>query len=109
MVMKQKPFTKKQLQNLHAATLATVQRFPALAGALAEQLRVSPEAVLAHDIGYYPDRHVWIFPERDEYGEVIGLTTRTMDGKKEPRPFPNCRDINTGNCPYYEEAKEATE
>jgi len=82
MVMKQKPLTKKQIQALYTATLANVQRFPALAEALAEQLRVSPEAVLAHDIGYYPDRHVWIFPERDEYGEVIGLTTRTMDGKK---------------------------
>jgi putative DNA primase/helicase len=80
--MKQKPLTKSQIQKLYAATLANVKRFPGLAGALAEQLHVSQEAILATEIGYYPAKHVWVLPERDEYGEVIGLTTRTMDGKK---------------------------
>jgi len=80
--MKQKPLTAIQLQSLYDAALGNVRRFPALAQALADQLHVSADSVISHDIGYYPSKNVWMLPERDEYGDIIGLTTRAMDGKK---------------------------
>ena len=33
-------------------------------------------------VGFRPDKHAWVMPERDQRGEIIGLVYRYFDGKK---------------------------
>jgi len=55
---------------------------PSLLGKLSLQLCVSESALTALEIGYALHNNCWVFPERDEYGDVIGLMFRQWDGKK---------------------------
>ena len=64
---------------------------PDLLQTLADQLHVSPEALQALEIGYAlrvplkggkEIQNYWVFPERSDEGEVIGLSLRGWDGKK---------------------------
>ncbi len=55
---------------------------PALLELLAKQLRVSTESLTALEIGYALHNRCWVIPERDEYGDVIGLSYRQWDGRK---------------------------
>jgi len=49
---------------------------------LSEQLGVSVNAIKKLGVGYDMARGVWVFPERDELGEIIGLALRSPGGKK---------------------------
>ena len=55
---------------------------PLLLEKLAEQLHVSSEALTALEIGYSLSNNCWVFPERDEYGKIIGLSLRQWNNKK---------------------------
>lgn len=64
---------------------------PAMLAKLSQQLKVSMNSLTALGIGYAlrvplkkgkEVRDCWVFPERDENGEVIGLMLRGWDGKK---------------------------
>lgn len=47
-----------------------------------QQLHVSTEALEALEVGYMLRNNCWVFPERDEYGDIIGLSLRQWNGKK---------------------------
>jgi len=49
---------------------------------LSQQLHVSTGALTALEIGYMLKSNCWVFPERDEYGDIIGLSLRQWNGKK---------------------------
>ena len=49
---------------------------------LSQQLHVSVAALTALGIGYALHNNCWVFPERDEYGDIIGLSLRQWNGKK---------------------------
>lgn len=49
---------------------------------LARQLRVGTASLTALEIGYALHNRCWVIPERDEYGDIIGLSYRRWDGKK---------------------------
>ena len=55
---------------------------PPLLEKLSQQLHVSIIALTALEVGYMLRNNCWVFPERDEYGDVIGLSLRRWDGKK---------------------------
>ena len=44
---------------------------------LADLLGCTPESIVALEVGFYPGKQVWTFPERDAEGQIIGITTRT--------------------------------
>ena len=56
--------------------------YPAMLEELAEDLRVSTEALIAVGIGFNPMHQSWVSPERNETGEIIGLVERLPSGKK---------------------------
>ena len=66
--------------DLHIAFQANM--LPAMVEALAEELGVSPDAIQRLGVGYYPAKQTWVFPERDEGGNIIGLLLRYANGKK---------------------------
>lgn len=47
-----------------------------------QQLHISVGAFEALGIGYALHNNCWVFPERDEYGDIIGLSFRQWNGKK---------------------------
>ena len=49
---------------------------------LSQQLHISVNALRALGIGYALHNNCWVFPERDEYGDIIGLSFRQWNGKK---------------------------
>ena len=55
---------------------------PSLLEKLSQQLHVSVAALTALGIGYALHNNCWVFPERDEYGDIIGLSFRQWNGKK---------------------------
>lgn len=55
---------------------------PSLLEKIAQQLHVSVAALNALEIGYALHNNCWVFPERDEYGDIIGLSLRQWNGKK---------------------------
>lgn len=50
--------------------------------ALARQLGVSPESLVALDLGWSNADGAWTFPERDRTGNVVGILRRYRDGSK---------------------------
>ena len=57
--------------------------YPEMLSQFAEQIGVSFESLDNLGIGFYPLRQAWVFPERDDKGNVIGLLYRFHDGKKQ--------------------------
>ena len=55
---------------------------PVLLEKLSQQLHVSTNALTALEIGYMLRNNCWVFPERDEFGDVIGLSLRQWNGQK---------------------------
>lgn len=55
---------------------------PILVDVLAAKLGVSADAICRLGVGYYPAENCYIFPERDGYGNIIGLMRRYPDGRK---------------------------
>ena len=49
---------------------------------LADLLGCTLESIIALEVGFYPGKQVWTFPERDAEGQIIGITTRTWAGHK---------------------------
>ncbi len=81
-------FNKKdwagRMKNTLAEQLILYQSnvLPPLLEKLSEQLHVSVAALTSLEIGYSLRNNCWVFPERDEFGMVIGLSLRQWDGKK---------------------------
>ncbi|KKK85355.1 hypothetical protein LCGC14_2774130, partial [marine sediment metagenome] len=55
---------------------------PVLLEKLSEHLHVSTSALEALEIGYMLRNNCWVIPERDEYGDIIGLSLRQWNDKK---------------------------
>lgn len=55
---------------------------PVLLEKLSQQLHVSVAALNALEIGYVLHNNCWAFPERDENGDIVGLSLRQWNGKK---------------------------
>jgi len=55
---------------------------PLLLEKLSQQLHVSVRALKALEIGYVLHNNCWAFPERDEYGDITGLSLRQWNNKK---------------------------
>ncbi len=56
--------------------------YPAMLEYLAEDLGVSTNSLTAIGVGYEFTGPSWVFPERDDKGEIIGLVRRFDTGKK---------------------------
>jgi len=56
--------------------------YPAMVEHLAEQLGVTTDSINKLEVGYFPGEQAWIFPERDDRGQIVGLMKRSHDGKK---------------------------
>ncbi len=70
------------IQQLHKIYRNNLTRFPALVRELSDQLQVSALSLGQLEVGFNPDHNTWIWPERDDIGNVIGLGERYMDGSK---------------------------
>lgn len=55
---------------------------PVLLKKISEQLGVSEDALRALEIGYSLHNNCWVIPERNETGNIIGLSLRQWNGKK---------------------------
>lgn len=71
---------KKNLTDLFEAYRGNM--FPGMLTLLSEQLGVSKQSLIKIGLGYNPAKNVWVFPERDAEGEIVGLVYRTHDGFK---------------------------
>lgn len=49
---------------------------------LADTLGCTVESIEKLEVGFYPAKQVWVFPERDAVGNIVGLTSRTIAGNK---------------------------
>ncbi len=56
--------------------------FSAMLRDFAGSLGLTPDPFLKLGIGYSPEDGSWILPERDSFGQIIGLAKRKMDGGK---------------------------
>jgi len=74
------------LNSLYDKYLQNVKSFPGLLRPLAENLGVSIMSLSALGVGFAPVNEygfeAWMFPERNESGEIIGGIYRDQDGKK---------------------------
>lgn len=70
------------IQQLHKIYRDNLTRFSALVRELSDQLQVSALSLGQLEVGFNPDHNAWVFPERNELGEVIGLLERYQDGSK---------------------------
>ncbi len=75
---------KKQdsLADLFVLYKENVTHYPAILRQLTEELGVTAASLQALEIGFNPDYQSWIFPERDNKGNIIGLMQRLPNGKK---------------------------
>lgn len=73
-------------QARHEQAMQAVDSLPRRSGltieALAVQVGLSEAALGCIEVGCIPERLCWTFPMRDDTGAVIGLRTRTIDGRK---------------------------
>jgi P4 family phage/plasmid primase-like protien len=67
-------------------TILQANMLPAMRDALADDLNVSADAIRRAGVGYYPAENAWIFPERDERGNVVNLFKRYRNGDKRSWP-----------------------
>ena len=84
---KVKRFSQTELVKLHKAYLKNILQYPAILGVLSEQLGLSTLSLREYEVGFIPvtpydTGPAWSFPERNERGDIIGITVRMMDGKK---------------------------
>lgn len=49
---------------------------------LAKQLGIPVEGLVALEVGWNESRQCWSFPEKDSAGNIIGISTRSVDGSK---------------------------
>jgi hypothetical protein len=68
----------KQNQNNFEDLWITLQQnvYPIMIDCLAEELGVTVESIKKLGVGFYPLKQAWVFAERDENGQVIGLMQR---------------------------------
>ncbi len=71
-----------ELKTLYHIYIQNAARFPALLRKLSKQLGVSVTSLSKVGWGFNPDHNSWIWPERNEHGDVIGLGERYQNGKK---------------------------
>ena len=84
---KVKRLNQTQIAELHNKYLMNVIRYPAILSVLAGQLGLSTLSLREYQVGFIPvtpydTGPAWAFPERNEHGDIIGITVRMMDGKK---------------------------
>lgn len=60
---------------------------------LAETLGCTVAAIEELEVGFYPAKQVWTFPERDSVGNIVGITARTVAGNKFMLSEKNCPGI----------------
>ncbi len=75
---------------------------------LSQQVNISRDSLERLGVGYYPKKSVWVFPERDDKGEVIGLELRTstgfkfmVDGSKRGLTYEINSDYEVGDRRFY--------
>ena len=73
---------KQNIEEQFEALSSNMSSFPGLFDVLAKELNVDSSALRRLDVGYDPSKQAWAFAERDERGNIIGITMRTHDGKK---------------------------
>lgn len=49
---------------------------------LSEALGCTIDSIKQLGVGFYPAKQVWVFPERDAIGNIVGLSVRTATGNK---------------------------
>ena len=73
-------------QELHNTYIQNIQMFPSVLKELSNQLGISVTSLSRIGVGLNPlneyGRWAWVFPERDEKGDIIGLLERYTDGSK---------------------------
>lgn len=72
--------SKKNFTELHEVFQGNM--FPGMLSLLSNDLGVSERSLTKLGLGYNPAKNVWVFPERDSDGEIVGLVYRTHDGFK---------------------------
>ena len=71
---------KKNLTELHETYRSNM--FSGMLTLLSHELGVSESSLVRLGLGYNPSKKVWVFPERDSDGEIVGLVYRTREGSK---------------------------
>ena len=73
-------------QELHNIYIQNIQMFPTVLKELSNQLGVSITSLSRIGVGLNPMNEygmwAWVFPERDDKGNIIGLLERYVDGSK---------------------------
>ena len=85
--------TKQQEQNFEDLWITLQQNvYPSMINCLAEDLGVTSESIKKLGIGFYPLKQAWIFAERDENGQIIGLVQRyKIRGKLKKHCWPGSK------------------
>jgi len=77
---KTNPLTLDELEKLYVMFQSNV--YPSMVEVLAEELGVTVVSINRLGVGYDLIEECWIFAERDERGQIIGLNRRYRDGSK---------------------------
>lgn len=72
--------TSDELEKLYIMYISNI--YPSMVTALSEELGVSVDSINKLGVGYDYIEECWIFAERDECGQIIGLSRRYRDGSK---------------------------
>lgn len=70
------------MQKLFDAFKSNLASYPKLLEVLSQKLGVSTKSLQTIGVGINPHSQSWVFPERNEKGDIIGLAQRRFDGKK---------------------------
>ena len=77
---KTKPLTLDELEKLYTMFQSNV--YQSMVETLAEELKVTVASINRLGVGYDYIEECWIFAERDERGQIVGLSRRYRDGSK---------------------------
>lgn len=78
------PLTLDELEKLYTMFQSNV--YPSMVEVLAEELGVTITSINNLGVGYDYIEECWVFAERDEHGQIIGLPRRYRDGSKSMVP-----------------------
>ena len=73
--------SKQSFSNLFETYQANI--YPGMLDYLSQELNISTGALQQLGVGFFPLYEAWVFPERNDKGEITGLLYRFCDGKKQ--------------------------